>query len=63
MARSTERVRELRRRRKRAQKLDVIARKSAKASASEKAHLANKLRRMTGGAEAVIQRLGLEDKR
>lgn len=63
MARSTERVRELRRRRKRAQKLNVIARKAAKASASEKAHLANKVRRMTLGAEAIIQRLGLEEKR
>jgi hypothetical protein len=60
---SSERTRELRRRRKRHQKLQVIARKAAKASASEKAHLAQKVRRMTTGAEIIIERLKLEAQR
>jgi hypothetical protein len=60
---SSERTRELRRRRKRTQKMKVIARKAAKATISEKAHLAQKLRRMTTGAEIIIDRLKLEAQR
>lgn len=62
MARSTERVRELRRLRKRTEKLSKITRKAEKATPSEKAHLAAKLRRMTPGAEVVIANLKLEER-
>jgi hypothetical protein len=57
---SSERTRELRRRRKRTQKMKVIHRKAAKATPSEKAHLASKIRRMTTGAEIIIDALKLE---
>lgn len=63
MGTSSERTRELRRRRKRTQKLKVIARKAAKATPSEKAHLAQKIRRMTTGAEIIIERMKLEAQR
>ncbi|MGV3607288.1 MAG: DUF6800 family protein [Planctomycetaceae bacterium] len=57
-----ERQKELRRRRKRAKAYEAIARKAAKASATEKAVLAAKVRRMTTGAETVIENLGLTAK-
>jgi hypothetical protein len=62
VARSTERVRELRRRRKRAKQYKSISVKVAKATVSEKAHLANKLRRMSTGGELVVARLGLVER-
>jgi hypothetical protein len=60
---SSERTRELRRRRQRTKKMKVIARKATKASPSEKAHLAQKLRKMTTGAEIIIERMKLEPQR
>ncbi|WP_254509848.1 DUF6800 family protein [Anatilimnocola floriformis] len=57
------RMKELRQRRKRKKKLAVFKRKAVKASASEKAVIANKLRRMTAGAEVIIAAMGLEEKR
>lgn len=63
MGTSSERTRELRRRRKRTKKLKVIARKAGKATPSEKAHLAQKIRRMTTGAEIIIDRMKLEAQR
>ncbi len=57
-----ERQRELRRRRTRKRKLEIFKRKAAKASSSEKAVLAAKLRRLTPGAEDIVVRLGLEDR-
>lgn len=57
------RMKELRQRRKRKKKLAVFKRKAVKASASEKATLANKIRRMTSGAEVIIANMGLEEKR
>jgi hypothetical protein len=59
---SSERSRELRRRRKRTQKMKVIERKATKASPSEKSHLAQKIRRMTTGAEIIIERMKLEER-
>ena len=57
------RMKELRQRRKRKKKMAVLKRKAVKASASEKAVMANKIRRMTPGAEIIIAAMGLEEKR
>ena len=58
---ASERRRELKRRRHRRKKLDKIKAKGGKASPSEKAHLAGKVRRLTPGAEDLIVRWGLEE--
>ena len=55
----SERRRELRRRRQRRQKVAKIKQRAAKASASEKEVLANKLRNLTPGAEQLIEALEL----
>jgi hypothetical protein len=49
----------LKRRRKRKKKMVMITRRAEKANSSEKVVLANKIRRMTPGAEELIVRLGL----
>lgn len=54
-----ERTRELRRRRHRRQKVAKLASKAEKASKSEKAIIVDKLRKLTPGADDVIDRLGL----
>jgi len=59
---SSERQRELRRRRHRKQKVTQIKRRAEKASVSEKGILAAKLRSLTPGAEAVIEKLNLEER-
>ena len=59
---ASERSRELKRRRHRKKKLGQLKRKVEKASASEKAHVANKIRRLTTGAEVIITRWELESK-
>lgn len=56
-----ERHKELGRRRHRRKKLAIIKRKALKASTSEKAVLAQKLRLMTPGAESIIAALKLEE--
>ena len=58
-----ERQKELRRRRKRKHKLKIIKRKLEKATPSEKAVLASKIRNMTPGAEVIIANLGLEERK
>lgn len=58
----SERQRELRRRRKRKENLDEMKAKLPKASPSEKAEMARKLRRMTPGCEVLIERWGLEER-
>jgi hypothetical protein len=50
----TERQRELRRRRHRKAKLELLHKKSEKASKVEKGAIAAKLRRLTPGAETLI---------
>ncbi len=57
---ASERTRELKRRRKRKSKLAKLKQKVEKASPSEKAHIASKIRRMTPGAEVIIQNWELE---
>jgi hypothetical protein len=55
-----ERHKELRQRRHRRKKLAILKRRAAKASASEKAVIAAKIRNMTPGAEVIIANWGLE---
>ncbi|GEM_PF-1041459 len=55
----SERQREIRRRRKRREQLDKWKKRIEKASKSEKAVIAMKLRRSTSGAEGLIKQLGL----
>lgn len=57
------RMKELKQRRHRKKKLTVLKRRALKASASEKAVMAAKIRRLTPGAEVIIATLGLEEKR
>lgn len=58
----SERRRELKRRRHRKQKTDLLKRRAAKASPSEKIHIAAKLRKLTSGGESIIASLGLEER-
>ena len=55
----SERQKEIKRRRKRRKQLEAIEKRSKKASSSGKELLANKLRRMTPGANELIERFGL----
>ncbi len=55
----SERRRELGRRRHRKQKIAKIKQRAEKASASEKQVLCEKLRKLTPGAETLIETLGL----
>lgn len=57
------RMKELRQRRHRKKKMATLKRRAVKASASEKAVMAAKIRRLTPGAEIIIAALGLEEKR
>ncbi|RMF86346.1 MAG: hypothetical protein D6741_22070 [Planctomycetota bacterium] len=57
----SERRRELRRRRHRRKKLALYKRRLEKANAAERAAIAEKLRRLTPGAEQLIRDWGLED--
>ena len=58
----SERARELRRRRKRSQKMQVFRRRLEKANASEKEVIAGKVRKMTTGAIDALKSLGLSKK-
>ncbi|MHB8968880.1 MAG: DUF6800 family protein [Pirellulaceae bacterium] len=60
---SLERRKELKRRRHRQAKVTRLKQRVEKATASEKAVIAEKIRRLTPGGEAVIARLGLEEKK
>lgn len=57
-----ERQRELRRRRHRRKKYTILKRRAAKANASEKQVIAAKIRKMSVGAEVMIDNLGLEER-
>ncbi len=59
----SERQRELRRRRHRRKKLSIFARKLEKATVSEKAVIAEKLRALTPGSEVIIARWDLEKRK
>ncbi len=59
----SDRKQEIKRRRRRRKKLVVFQRKLKKATVSEKANIADKLRRMTPGAETIISTLGLDERK
>ena len=58
-----ERHKEIRKRRHRKKKLKVYKRRLAKATISEKAHIAAKIRKLTPGAEVIIANLALEERK
>ena len=57
----SERKRELRRRRHRKKKVGILARKLQKATVSERAVIADKLRNLTPGGETVVARWELKN--
>jgi hypothetical protein len=57
------RMKEVKRRRHRKQKLAKFQAKVKKATTSEKLVIAEKLRKMTSGASELITRMGLEDRK
>lgn len=56
----SERQKEIKRRRHRKQKMGKYKQRLEKASASEKQHIAEKVRLLTPGAAVLIEQLGLE---
>ena len=58
----SERQREIRRRRTRRRKMGILKRRAVNASVSEKAIIAEKIRKLTPGAEELILRLALEER-
>jgi hypothetical protein len=58
----SERKKEIKRRRHRLKKLTQFERRLGKASVSERAVIAEKLRRLTPGAEVIIDHWGLEER-
>ncbi len=58
----SDRMQEIKRRRKRQSKLAMFQRKLKKATASEKTLIAEKIRRMTPGCEQVLKNLNLADR-
>ena len=57
------RMKEIKRRRHRKQKVAKFALKLKKATQSERLVMAEKLRRMTAGAEVLIARMGLDERK
>ncbi len=57
------RMKEVKRRRHRKQKLAKFQTKLKKATTSEKLSMAEKLRKMTSGCDDLIARMGLEDRK
>jgi hypothetical protein len=56
----SERKKELRRRQHRKKKLSILSRKLQKATVSERAVIADKLRNLTPGGETIVARWELE---
>lgn len=56
-------MQEIKRRRKRRQKLDKFKKRVKKATVSEKAVMADKIRKMTSGCEVIIENLNLEERK
>ena len=57
------RMKEVKRRRHRRQKLAKLQSRLKKATTSEKLAMAEKIRKLTPGCETVITRMGLEDRK
>lgn len=58
----SERRREISRRRTRKKNVQILKRKAEKASVSDKAVIATKLRKITPGAEELVERWALEER-
>ena len=58
----SERRKEIKRRRHRKKKIGHLAKRVAKASFTEKAEIATKIRQLTPGSDAIIARLELEER-
>jgi hypothetical protein len=58
-----ERHKELKQRRHRKKKLKILKRRAVKATASEKTHIAAKIRRLTPGGNIIVANLGLEERK
>lgn len=58
----SERKKEIKRRRHRRKKIDHLKRRVEKATVSEKATIASKIRRLTPGADEVIEKLDIEER-
>lgn len=58
----SERRKEIKRRRHRRKKIDQLKDRVPKASVSEKAHIADILRKLTPGANQIISNLSLEER-
>lgn len=58
----SERAKEIKRRRHRRKKMSHLIKRAEKASVSEKTIIAGKIRGLTPGAEALIERLSLEER-
>jgi len=58
----SERQKEIKRRRHRQKKLDQLKKRLGKATVSEKAHIAGKIRELTPGAEGIIEGWSLEER-
>ena len=58
----SERQKEIKRRRHRRKKVRHLKGRVEKATVSEKAHIAGKIRDLTPGAEVVIEKLSLEER-
>jgi hypothetical protein len=59
----SDRKQEIKRRRQRRAKIDRFKRKLKKATTSEKLVMAEKIRKMTPGAEIIIENLALEERK
>ena len=57
------RMKEVKRRRHRKQKLAKLESRLKKATTSEKLAMAEKIRKLTPGCEGIISRMGLEDRK
>lgn len=57
----SERGKEIKRRRHRRKKLNVLARKLKKATTSERTVISDKIRSMTTGAEVILNNFGLAE--
>lgn len=59
----SDRLQEIKRRRKRRQKLVLYKKRLKKATVSERGVLADKIRKMTPGAETIITAWGLQERK
>lgn len=58
----SERKKEIARRRHRRKKLELLARRVQKATVSEKAVIAQKIRSLSSGCDVILQNLGLQER-